>query len=98
MPCEPVRLRRGRRHHCRLDRITAEHNLAVDSKAVGDLSLPVIFKIAFQVTVSRAVTQPNTNDLRLAACVCDQEIASIARTPIAEADVDVAAALVLLSK
>jgi hypothetical protein len=65
--------------------------MAVDSKAVGNLScafglkLPVIFKTAFQVTVSRAVTQPNTTDLRLAACACDQEIASIARTPIAEA-------------
>lgn len=61
--------------------------MAVDSKAAGNLScafglkLPVIFKTAFQVTVSRAVTQPNTTDLRLAACACD----SIARTPIAEA-------------
>jgi predicted proteasome-type protease len=38
--------------------------MAVDSKAAGNLScafglkLPVIFKTAFQVTVSRAVTQP----------------------------------------
>ncbi len=64
--------------------------MAVDSKAAGNLScafglkLPVIFKTAFQVTVSRAVTQPNTTDLRLAACACD-------------VDVDVAAALVLLN-
>ena len=43
--------------------------MAVDSKAVGNLScafglkLPVIFKTAFQVTVSRAVTQPNTTEI-----------------------------------
>jgi hypothetical protein len=74
--------------------------MAVDSKAAGNLScafglkLPVIFKTAFQVTVSRAVTQPNTTDLRLAACACDQEIAYRTHP---DRRSDVAAALVLLN-